>query len=47
MQFQNMYVFLREARLVLDGHVGRERLFTVNPVPLQSAAVFWQASLSQ
>jgi|SRR5262252_8050393 len=43
---------LREARLVVDTKVGRERLYAVNPVPLQSVAgwlegyrAFWQASL--
>jgi DNA-binding transcriptional ArsR family regulator len=43
---------LREARLVVDKKVGRERLYAVNPVPLQSVAgwlegyrAFWQASL--
>jgi DNA-binding transcriptional ArsR family regulator len=43
---------LREARLVVDTKIGRERLYAVNPVPLQSVAgwlegyrAFWQASL--
>src|SRR5215813_7678565 len=43
---------LREARLVTDTKVGRERVYVVNPVPLQSVAgwlegyrMFWQASL--
>src|SRR2546428_31091 len=43
---------LREARLVVDTKVGRERVYAVNPVPLQSVAgwlegyrAFWQASL--
>lgn len=43
---------LREARLVTDTRVGRERVYAVNPVPLQSVAgwlegyrAFWQASL--
>jgi DNA-binding transcriptional ArsR family regulator len=43
---------LREARLVIDRKVGRERLYAVNPVPLQNVAgwlegyrAFWQASL--
>src|SRR2546423_2802076 len=43
---------LREARLVVDTRVGRERVYAVNPVPLQSVAgwlegyrAFWQASL--
>jgi DNA-binding transcriptional ArsR family regulator len=45
---------LREARLVVDTKVGRERLYAVNPVPLQSVAgwlegyrAFWQASLTR
>jgi DNA-binding transcriptional ArsR family regulator len=45
---------LREARLVVDTKVGRERLYAVNPVPLQSVAgwlegyrSFWQASLTR
>ena len=45
---------LREARLIRDRRVGRERVYTVDPVPLQSVAgwlegyrAFWQASLSQ
>ena len=45
---------LREARLVVDTKVGRERLYAVNPVPLQSVAgwlegyrAFWQASLAR
>ena len=45
---------LREARLVTDTQVGRERIYAVNPVPLQTVAgwlegyrTFWQASLSQ
>ena len=29
---------LREARLVVDTRVGRERVYTVDPVPLQSVA---------
>lgn len=43
---------LREARLVVDTRVGRERVYTVDPVPLQSVAgwlegyrAFWQSSL--
>ena len=43
-----------EARLVVDTRVGRERLYAVNPVPLQSVAgwlegyrAFWQASLQR
>src|SRR2546429_6976622 len=45
---------LREARLVVDTRVGRERVYAVNPVPLQSVAgwlegyrSFWQASLTR
>src|SRR5215471_17127889 len=45
---------LREARLVFDTKVGRERVYAVNPVPLQSVAgwlegyrSFWQASLTR
>src|SRR5689334_23939819 len=45
---------LREARLVTDKKVGRERVYAVNPVPLQSVAgwlegyrSFWQASLTR
>ena len=45
---------LREARLVVDTKVGRERVYAVNPVPLQSVAgwlegyrSFWQASLTR
>ena len=45
---------LREARLVVDMRVGRERVYTVDPVPLQSVAgwlegyrAFWQSSLTQ
>jgi DNA-binding transcriptional ArsR family regulator len=45
---------LRQARLVIDRRVGRERLFAVNAVPLQSVAgwlegyrAFWQTSLAQ
>jgi DNA-binding transcriptional ArsR family regulator len=29
---------LREARLVVDTRVGRERVYTVDPMPLQSVA---------
>ncbi|SDR62011.1 transcriptional regulator, ArsR family [Rhizobiales bacterium GAS113] len=43
---------LRKARLVIDTRVGRERVYAVDPVPLQSVAgwlegyrAFWQASL--
>ncbi|MFI4997439.1 MAG: ArsR/SmtB family transcription factor [Hyphomicrobiales bacterium] len=45
---------LRQARLVVDRRVGRERVYTVDPVPLQSVAgwlegyrVFWQSGLAQ
>jgi len=45
---------LREARLVVDTKIGRERVYAVNPVPLQSVAgwlegyrSFWQASLTR
>jgi DNA-binding transcriptional ArsR family regulator len=45
---------LREARLVVDTRIGRERVYAVNPVPLQSVAgwlegyrSFWQASLTK
>jgi len=45
---------LREARLVVDARIGRERVYTVNPAPLQGVSgwlegyrVFWQASLAQ
>jgi DNA-binding transcriptional ArsR family regulator len=45
---------LREARLIVDRRVGRERVYTVDPIPLQSVAgwlegyrAFWQASLTQ
>jgi DNA-binding transcriptional ArsR family regulator len=45
---------LREARLVVDTKIGRERVYAVNPVPLQAVAgwlegyrAFWQASLTQ
>lgn len=45
---------LREARLVMDTAVGRERVYTVDAVPLQSVAgwlegyrAFWQSSLTQ
>jgi len=43
---------LRDARLVIDTKIGRERVYAVNPVPLQSVAgwlegyrIFWQTSL--
>jgi DNA-binding transcriptional ArsR family regulator len=45
---------LREARLVVNERIGRERIYAVNPVPLQTVAgwlegyrTFWQASLVQ
>src|SRR5262249_6833430 len=45
---------LRQARLVADRRLGRERVYSVNPVPLQSVAgwlegyrAFWQSSLAQ
>jgi len=45
---------LRQARLVLDRRLGRERVYSVNPVPLQSVVgwlegyrAFWQSSLTQ
>src|SRR5215468_5245106 len=45
---------LREARLVVDTRVGRERLYAVDPVPLQRVAgwlegyrVFWLDSLNR
>jgi DNA-binding transcriptional ArsR family regulator len=45
---------LRQARLVVDTRIGRERIYTVDPVPLQSVAgwlegyrVFWQSSLTR
>jgi DNA-binding transcriptional ArsR family regulator len=45
---------LREARLIVGRRVGRERVYTVDPVPLQSVVgwlegyrTFWQASLNQ
>jgi DNA-binding transcriptional ArsR family regulator len=44
---------LREARLVVEARVGRERVYTVDSVPLQSVAgwlegyrAFWQGSLA-
>jgi len=43
---------LREARLVRDTAIGRERVYAVNPIALQSVAgwlegyrAFWQSSL--
>jgi DNA-binding transcriptional ArsR family regulator len=45
---------LRNARLVIDTRVGRERLYAVDPVPLQQVVgwlegyrAFWQASLDR
>jgi len=45
---------LREARLVMETRVGRERLYAIDPVPLQSVAgwlagyrAFWQTSLTR
>ncbi len=45
---------LREARLVVDVAVGRERVYEMDPVPLQTVAGwlegyrgFWQSSLTQ
>jgi DNA-binding transcriptional ArsR family regulator len=45
---------LREARLVVDTRIGRERLYRIDAVPLQSAAGwlagyrrFWQSSLAR
>jgi|ERR1700682_605276 DNA-binding transcriptional ArsR family regulator len=45
---------LRQARLVSEVRVGRERIYKVEPVPLQAAAgwlegyrSFWQSSLDQ
>jgi DNA-binding transcriptional ArsR family regulator len=45
---------LRQARLIVDQRVGRERVYTVDPVPLQSVVgwlegyrAFWQTSLNQ
>ena len=44
---------LREARLVVETRIGRERVFAVDALPLQSIAgwlegyrVFWQSSLA-
>jgi DNA-binding transcriptional ArsR family regulator len=43
---------LRRARLIACQHAGRERIYSVNPIPLQSVAgwlegyrAFWQSSL--
>ena len=45
---------LLDARLVVGRRFGRERLYTVNPIPLQGVAgwlegyrAFWQASLDR
>jgi DNA-binding transcriptional ArsR family regulator len=45
---------LREARLIVDQRVGRERVYSVDPVPLQRVAgwlegyrSFWQSSLNR
>lgn len=45
---------LRESRLVREARVGRERVYTLDPVPLQSVAGwvegyrgFWQSSLTR
>src|SRR5258708_17087244 len=45
---------LRDARLVADRRVGRERVYSVRPLPLQSVAgwlegyrSFWRSSLTQ
>lgn|SRR5947199_2823753 len=45
---------LREARLVVDQRLGRERMYRVDPVPLQSVAgwlegyrAFWRVSLGR
>ncbi|MEO1019998.1 MAG: transcriptional regulator, partial [Pseudomonadota bacterium] len=45
---------LREARLVIETRIGRERVYEINPVPLQSVAgwlegyrSFWQSSLDR
>jgi DNA-binding transcriptional ArsR family regulator len=45
---------LRDARLVADRRVGRERVYSVKPLPLQSVVgwlegyrSFWQSSLTQ
>jgi DNA-binding transcriptional ArsR family regulator len=44
---------LRDARLVVDARVGRERMYTLNPVPLQNVVgwlegyrAFWEAGLT-
>jgi DNA-binding transcriptional ArsR family regulator len=45
---------LRRARLVVDQRVGRERVYTIDPIPLQIVGgwlegyrAFWQSSLDQ
>src|SRR5712672_3638752 len=45
---------LRKARLLVETRVGRERLYAIDPVPLQSVAgwlagyrAFWQTSLTR
>src|SRR5881396_2518751 len=45
---------LREARLIDHQRIGRERVYTIDPLPLQSVAgwlegyrAFWQSSLAQ
>jgi DNA-binding transcriptional ArsR family regulator len=45
---------LRRSRLVVDHHVGRERLYVLDPAPLQSVAgwlegyrMFWKSSLDR
>jgi len=45
---------LREARLIVDRRVGRERVYSVDPIPLQRVAgwlegyrSFWQSSLNR
>jgi DNA-binding transcriptional ArsR family regulator len=45
---------LRQARLVVDLRTGRERVYSIDPAPLQSVLgwlagyrAFWQASLNQ
>lgn len=45
---------LRRARLVVDERIGRERVYTVNPVPLQGVVgwlegyrMFWETSLAK
>jgi len=45
---------LREARLIVDRRIGRERVYSVDPIPLQRVAgwlegyrSFWQSSLNR